>query len=134
MVQAPDIPSLPVQPEARPGNGVMQRLLDWDPATQGADEGSMGLRQRLEMTALAIQTGAPLTTREVSLLLGAKPTCSPMHRAGLVASRVSRNVWQLRRKAMGEHRTDPMDHGDDGADKDRLVPSNNFGSGLGRRL
>ncbi len=31
------------------------------------------LRQRLELISLAINTGAPLTTTEVSYLMGAKP-------------------------------------------------------------
>ena len=52
------------------------------------------LRQRLELTSLAIETGAPLTTAEVSLLLGARPGTERVERGGLVARRVSRNVWR----------------------------------------
>ena len=135
MVHAPDVPSLPVHGEVAPasaqaaaaslahpngaqaqtqtlallGSSVMQQLLAWGEAARGNDDDAMGLRQRLEMTALAIQTGAPLTTREAGLLLGAKPTASPMRRAGLVASRVGRNAWQLRREGPAQ---DGADHGD----------------------
>jgi hypothetical protein len=57
------------------------------------------LRQRLELTDLAIRTGAPLTTAEVSALLGARPGAAEVERGGLVARRVSRNVWKLSRLA-----------------------------------
>ncbi len=53
------------------------------------------LKQRLEMIALALQTGAPLSTAEVTHLLGAKPGSTKAERGGLVARRLSRNVWQL---------------------------------------
>ncbi|ABX08479.1 hypothetical protein [Prochlorococcus marinus] len=53
------------------------------------------LRQRLELIALAIQTGAPLSTSEVSHLLGAKPGSAKTERGGLVAKKISRNVWKL---------------------------------------
>ena len=55
------------------------------------------LRQRLEVTALAIETGAPLTTAEVSHLLGARPGSGEAERGGLIARRISRNVWKLSR-------------------------------------
>ena len=61
--------------------GLMQRLaqdgqvdLPWLEASGNADsERLRQLRQRLELTSLAIETGAPLTTAEVSMLLGARP-------------------------------------------------------------
>ena len=53
------------------------------------------LRQRLELTSLAIETGAPLSTAEVSKLLGVRPLSSKMERGGLVAKKLSRNVWKL---------------------------------------
>ena len=53
------------------------------------------LKQRLEMIALALQTGAPLSTAEVTHLLGAKPGSTKAERGGLVARRLSRNVWKL---------------------------------------
>ena len=37
----------------------------------------------LELTALAINTGAPLTTAEVSMLLGARPGSEQVERGGL---------------------------------------------------
>ena len=55
------------------------------------------LRQRLELTALAVESGAPLTTAEVTYLLGARPGSESIERGGLTARRVSRNVWRLSR-------------------------------------
>ena len=84
---------------------LMQRLasegqveLPWleAPGRDAADS-LRQLRQRLELTALAIETGAPLTTAEVSMLLGAKPGSESVERGGLRAKRVSRNVWRLSR-------------------------------------
>ena len=85
--------------------GLMQRLanegqvdLPWmDSAGNEAADALRQLRQRLELTALAIDTGAPLTTNEVSLLLGARPGSETVERGGLKARRVSRNVWKLSR-------------------------------------
>ena len=53
------------------------------------------LRQRLELIALAIESGAPLSTSEVTYLLGARPGSSKTTRGGLIARRISRNVWKL---------------------------------------
>ncbi len=53
------------------------------------------LRQRLELIALAIESGAPLSTSEAAYLLGARPGSSKTTRGGLVARRISRNVWKL---------------------------------------
>ena len=53
------------------------------------------LRQRLELVALAIESGAPLSTSEAAYLLGARPGSSKTTRGGLIARRVSRNVWKL---------------------------------------
>ena len=83
--------------------GLMQRLaqdgqvdLPWLEASGNQDRDRLRqLRQRLELTALAIETGAPLTTAEVSMLLGARPGTEQAERGGLVARRVSRNVWRL---------------------------------------
>ena len=83
--------------------GLMQRLaqdgqvdLPWLEGSGNADsERLRQLRQRLELTSLAIETGAPLTTAEVSILLGARPGTERVERGGLVARRVSRNVWRL---------------------------------------
>ena len=55
------------------------------------------LRQRLELIALAIETSAPLSTSEVSYLLGARPGSSKPTRGGLIAKKLTRNVWKLSR-------------------------------------
>ena len=86
--------------------GLMQRLvqegqvdLPWLESQGKADaECLRQLRQRLELTSLAIETGAPLSTSEVSLLLGARPGSEKVERGGLVARRVSRNVWRLSKR------------------------------------
>ena len=86
--------------------GLMQRLaqdgqvdLPWLESPGNANTDRMRqLRQRLELTSLAIETGAPLSTAEVSLLLGARPGTEKVERGGLVARRVSRNVWRLSRR------------------------------------
>ena len=83
--------------------GLMQRLageghveLPWLPS-QNEDKAQNlhQLRQRLELTALALETGAPLSTAEVGFLLGARPGTEQVERGGLSAKRVSRNVWRL---------------------------------------
>jgi len=84
---------------------LMQRLADhsqdplpWLDATHLQEsDGLRQLRQRLELTALAIDTGAPLSTSEVTHLLGARPGADVVERGGLRARRVSRNVWRLTR-------------------------------------
>ena len=55
------------------------------------------LRQRLEVIQLAVQTGAPLSTAEVTRLMGARPGADLVERGGLRARRLSRNVWKLSR-------------------------------------
>jgi len=55
------------------------------------------LRQRLELVALAIETGSPLSTSEVTYLLGARPGSAKTKRGGLLAQKISRNVWKLSR-------------------------------------
>ncbi len=85
--------------------GLMQRLaeegkmdLPWLETAAGGDaDGMRALKQRLELTALAIDTGAPLSTAEVTALLGARPGKERVERGGLLAKRVSRNVWRLSR-------------------------------------
>ena len=86
------------------GLGLMQKIScegtsDWHWSTSGEGDKAdlLLLRQRLELTALAIETGAPLSTSEVTQLLGAKPGSSKAERGGLTARRLSRNVWKLSR-------------------------------------
>lgn len=92
--------------------GLMQRLasdgqheLPWLESTDAGAGGMIRqLRQRLELTSLAIDTGAPLTTAEVTFLLGARPGTESVERGGLKARRVSRNVWRLTRLEESEDR------------------------------
>ncbi|WP_320674348.1 hypothetical protein [Prochlorococcus sp. MIT 1341] len=86
------------------GLGLMQKISkndlnqwSWSEAEEVGKADLSVLRQRLELTALAIDTGAPLSTAEVSQLLGAKPGSSKTQRGGLIAKRISRNVWKLLR-------------------------------------
>ena len=80
---------------------LMQKLSQKDPSFSWLiDENSESknlnnLRNRLELTELAIKTGAPLSTSEVSILMGAKPGKSKVERGGLLATKISRNVWKI---------------------------------------
>ena len=80
---------------------LMQKLSQKDPSFSWLiDENSErknlnNLRSRLELTELAIKTGAPLSTSEVSILMGAKPGKSKVERGGLLATKISRNVWKI---------------------------------------
>jgi len=80
--------------------GLMQKLsdkgidnLNWLKEDEKCD--TYELRQRLELTSLAIETGAPLSTTEVSKLLGVRPGSSKVERGCLIAKKMSRNVWRL---------------------------------------
>ena len=59
------------------------------------------LRDRLELTQLAINTGAPLTPSEVTALIGAKPGKSKLERAGLLATKIARNLWKISKTSQG---------------------------------
>mgnify|MGYP001231269927 CR=1 FL=1 len=90
------------------GLGLMRKISkdglnewSWSEAEDGGKADLSSLRQRLELTALAIETGAPLTTAEVTQLLGARPGCQKTERGGLIAKRISRNVWKLSRSDQG---------------------------------
>ena len=80
---------------------LMQKLSQKDPSfswliDDNKDFRNMkNLRNRLELIDLAIKTGAPISTAEVSFLMGAKPGKSRVERGGLVAIKVSRNVWRI---------------------------------------
>ena len=91
------------------GVGLMQKMsregipgLDWSNEINGEKTDLKSLHQRLEIIEMAIKTGAPLTTSEVTQLLGAKPGASKIERGGLLARRISRNVWKLS-KADGDN-------------------------------
>jgi hypothetical protein len=113
IAQAVDRGVKPEQALAFIGLGLMHKIganssdlpLVWN---EGGDEGQVdvqSLRQRLELTDLALKTGAPLSTAEVSLLMGARPGSAHVERAGLVARRLSRNVWKLSRSAADSERS-----------------------------
>ncbi len=103
----PQTPPNELKPEQALGLvslGLMQKLsnegklgLNWlleeDEKEEKVD--LVSLRNRLEITSLAIETGAPLSTAEVTQLLGSRPISSKIERGGLTARRISRNVWRL---------------------------------------
>ncbi|MEY4839460.1 MAG: hypothetical protein RLZZ374_368 [Cyanobacteriota bacterium] len=109
LAQAIDQGVQPDQALAFMGLGLMRSLQVANPALapfwpelpEGADSSVdlTALRQRLDITDLAIRTGAPLSTAEVAQLLGARPGSAVVQRGGLVARRLGRNVWRLSRNA-----------------------------------
>ena len=80
---------------------LMKKLSQKDPSfswliDENSDSKNLNnLRNRLELTELAIKTGAPLSTSEVSILMGAKPGKSKVERGGLLATKISRNIWKI---------------------------------------
>ncbi len=94
-----------VQPDqalALVGLGLMGRLGSespwiWNGEEDGGSADLGALRQRLELVDLALRTSAPLSTAEVTQLLGARPGAAVVERGGLVARRMGRNVWKLSR-------------------------------------
>jgi hypothetical protein len=95
----------PEQALAFIGLGLMRRMADggadlpwiWSEEEDGGTADLTALRQRLELVRLALDTGAPLSTAEVTLLMGARPGAGEVQRGGLRARRLSRNVWKLSR-------------------------------------
>ena len=87
--------------------GLMQKLSLKDPSFSWLEEAKPDqlnlkkLRDRLELTELALNTGAPLTTSEVSILIGAKPGKSKIERGGILATKIARNVWKLSKISQG---------------------------------
>jgi hypothetical protein len=103
----------------RMGGGIGDGFADWKDAAEVDHPVDLAtLRQRLEITELAIRTGAPLSTAEVTQLMGARPGAAQVERGGLTARRLGRNVWKLSRSADGE----------------REERSIGFGEGFRRRL
>ncbi len=114
--QTPQSPALPSELKAEQalgliGMGLMQKMMKegapdwaWSEVEDGGNADLLALRQRLELTALAINTGAPLSTAEVSQLLGARPGSATTIRGGLSARRLSRNVWKLSRLDNSENK------------------------------
>ena len=76
----------------------------WNGEEDAETSDLLQLRRRLEVIQLALQTGAPLTTAELTRLLGARPGAAEVERGGLIARRISRNVWKLVRSGEGRER------------------------------
>lgn len=104
----------PEQALALIGLGLVKGLADqgdgagdwsWVEGEAGAGADLAALRQRLELTQLALNTGAPLSTAEVAALLGARPGGAVVERAGLRARRLGRNLWRLSRAEGTEERS-----------------------------
>ncbi len=80
---------------------LMQKLSQKDPTFSWLEDensekiDSKKLRDRLELTQLAIKTGAPLSTSEITYLMGAKPGKKNVQRGGLIATKISRNIWKI---------------------------------------
>ena len=95
----------PEQALALIGLGLMQKMVGsgqdlpwvWNELEDGGQVDLGGLRQRLELVQLALETSAPLSTAEVTALMGARPGSAVVERGGLRARRLSRNVWKLSR-------------------------------------
>ncbi len=117
----------PEQALAFIGLGLMRRMADggadlpwiWSEEEDGGTADLAALRQRLELVRLALDTGAPLSTAEITQLMGARPAAAVVQRGGLRARRMSRNVWKLSRA---------------GDDADRTAERSGFGDGFRRRL
>ena len=102
----------PEQALALVGMGLMQKMAAngelpwmWSEAEDGGSCDVGALRQRLELTELALSTGAPLSTAEVTYLMGARPGAARVERGGLRARRLNRNVWKLSRAEGGAERS-----------------------------
>ena len=86
---------------------LMQKLSQKDPTfswliDDKSDKVNIkNLRDRLELTELALNTGAPLTTSEITALIGAKPGKARLERGGLLATKIARNVWKLSKTNQG---------------------------------
>ncbi len=86
------------------GMGLLQKMgqedlssWNWTLESSESKANLLNLKQRLELISLALETGAPLSTTEITQLLGAKPGSSKTQRGGLLAEKISRNVWKISR-------------------------------------
>lgn len=59
------------------------------------DADGASLLQRMQAADLAARSGFPLTTAELTWVLGVRPGGAVVQRGGLEARRQSRNVWRL---------------------------------------
>jgi len=128
MAQAVQQGVKPEQALAFIGLGLMGKLADgnkdnpipwiWNEDEDGGSFDGTTLRHRLELVQLALLTGAPLSTAEVTHLLGARPGSAVVQRGGLTARRLSRNVWKLSRSSEDSEK----------------ASTTSFGEGFRRRL
>ena len=65
------------------------------PADPMESDGLQHLRRRLAALRDAVDLGAPLSTAEAALLLGARPGGAEVVRGRLRAVRQARNVWTI---------------------------------------
>ena len=72
-----------------------ETALDPTPPPSEAPPGPELLQARLAAGELALRTGLPLTTAEVTWLLGARPGAPLVKRGRVTARRHARNVWSL---------------------------------------
>lgn len=88
-----------------PGGQVLPAAwLPQAPEPAAANRSREEEREALELLQLrlaglrdALDLGAPLSTKETTLLLGVRPGGDPLGRAGIEARRLGRNLWQLRK-------------------------------------
>jgi hypothetical protein len=122
MAQAVQQGVKPEQALAFIGLGLMGKLADgnkdnptpwvWNEEVDGGSFDGATLRHRLELVQLALLTGAPLSTAEVTHLLGARPGSAVVQRGGLTARRLSRNVWKLSRNSEDSEKASTTSFGD----------------------
>lgn len=117
MAQAVQQGVKPEQALAFIGLGLMGKLADggkdtpipwiWNDEEDGGSFDATALRQRLELVQLALQTGAPLSTAEVTHLLGAKPGTAVVQRGAsrpAASAATSGNSAAPLRSLIGAHR------------------------------
>lgn len=78
------------------------QTLALDPSAESADHASkrqllkrLELLRRLDAAEKALRMGFPLTTDELTWILGVRPGNTVVTRAGIQASRMGRNMWRL---------------------------------------
>lgn len=88
---APPGPLAPMESDGTHGSNPMESIGE----PESAADALLLLRRRLAALRDAVDLGAPLSTAEVALLLGAKPGGPEVVRGRLRAVRQRRNVWTI---------------------------------------
>lgn len=87
------------------------RTLPEAPSADSADRADLAsLLQRIQAAEAAARAGFPLSTAELTAILGARPGGPVVTRAGIVARRLARNVWRI--ETVAAPSADPADSGD----------------------